>query len=67
MDEFKFRPDLTSRYMPLSGEKNDVSNFSQSPLMRYLSNLQVIRIGIKARNGLQFGPDQIIYFGVMHP
>ena len=35
-------------YMPLSSEKNDVSSFSQSPLIRYLSNLQVTRTGIKA-------------------
>ena len=74
LDGFKFRPDLTSHfadqslwsYMPLSGEKNDVSNFSQSPLMRYLSNMQVTRTGIKARNELEFGPDLIIHFGVIH-
>ena len=53
--------------MPLSGEKNDISNFSQSPLMRYLSNLQVMRIGIKARNELEFAPDRIIHFGVIRP
>ena len=35
--------------MPLSGEKNDVSSFSQSPLIGSLSNLQVTRTGIKAR------------------
>ena len=42
--------------MPLSGENNDVSNFSQSPLMRYWSNLQIKRTGIKARNEFKFGP-----------
>ena len=71
LDGFKFRPDLTMQslwsYMPLSGEKNDVSNFSQSPLMRYLSNLQVTRTGIKARNEFEFGPDRIIHFGVIRP
>ena len=46
--------------MPLSGEKNAVSNFSQSPLLRYLSNLQVMRTGMKARNEFKFGPDRII-------
>ena len=35
--------------MPLSGEKNDVSSFSQSHLIGSLSNLQVTRTGIKAR------------------
>ena len=45
--------------MPLSGEKNDVS---QSPLMRYLSNLQVTRTGIKAQNEFEFGPDRIFKF-----
>ena len=35
-------------YLPLSGEKNDVSSFSHSPLIRYLSNLQVRRTGKKA-------------------
>ena len=35
-------------YMPLSGEKNDGCNFSQSPLMRYLSNLQVKRLGLSS-------------------
>ena len=53
--------------MPLSGEKNDVSHFSQSPLMRYLSNLQVTRTDIKARNEFEFGPDRIIHFGVIRP
>ena len=53
--------------MPLSGDKNDVSNFSQSPLMRYLSNLQVTGTGIKARNELECGPDRFIHFGVIRP
>ena len=35
--------------MPLSGEKKEVSSFSQSPLIGSLSNLQVTRTGIKAR------------------
>ena len=41
--------------MPLSGEKNDVSSFSQSPLFGSLSNLQVTRIGIKTRMSLNLG------------
>ena len=53
--------------MPLSDEKNDVSNLSQSPLMRYLSNLQVTRTGIKVQNVFEFGPDRIIHFGVIRP
>ena len=70
LDGFKFRQDLTSHfwcYMPLSGEKYDVSNFSQSPLMSYLSNLQVTRAGIKARNEFEFGHNRIIHFGVIRP
>ena len=47
LDGFKFQSLWC--YIPLRGEKNDVSNFSLSPLMRYLSNLQVTRTGIKAR------------------
>ena len=53
--------------MPLSGEIIAVSKFSQSPLMRYLSNLQVTRTGIKAQNEYEFGPDRIIHFGVIRP
>ena len=48
-------------------KKNDVSCFSQLPLMRYLSNLQVTRTGIKAWNELEFRPNRIIHFGVIHP
>ena len=53
--------------MSLSDEKNDVSNFSQSSLMRYLLSMQVTRTGIKTRNEFEFGPDRIIHFGVIHP
>ena len=35
-------------FVPLSSEKNDDSSFSQSPLIGFLSNLQVTRRGIKA-------------------
>ena len=42
-------------YLPLSGEKNYVSSFSHSPLIRYLSNLQVRRTGIKARMSWNLG------------
>ena len=46
--------------MPLSGEKkNDVSSFSQSPLIGSLSNLQVMSSNL--------GPDRIIHFGVICP
>ena len=41
--------------MPLSVEKNDVSSFSQSPLIGFLSNLQVTRTGIKARMSSNLG------------
>ena len=41
--------------MPLTCEKNDVSSFSQSPLIRYLSNLQITSPGIKARKSLNLG------------
>ena len=41
--------------MPLSGEKNDVSSFSQSPLIGSMSNLQVTRTGIKARMSSNLG------------
>ena len=41
--------------MPLSVEKNDVSSFSQSLLIGFLSNLQVTRTGIKARMSSNLG------------
>ena len=42
--------------MPLSGEKiKDVFSFSGSPLIGSLSNLQVMRIGIKARANSNLG------------
>ena len=41
--------------MPLSGEKNDVSKFSQSSLIGSLSNLQIPRTGIKARMNSKLG------------
>ena len=42
-------------YVPFSGEKNDVSSFSQSPLIGFLSNLQITRTGIKARMSSNLG------------
>ena len=69
LDGFKFRPDLTTHFgatCPWTA-KNDASNFSQTPLTRYLSNLQVTRTGINARNEFEFGPDRIIHFGVNRP
>ena len=41
--------------MPLSGETNDVSSFSQSHLIGSLSNLQATRTGIKARTSSNLG------------
>ena len=41
--------------MPLSGEKKDVSSFSQSPLIGSLSNVQVTRTGTKARTSSKLG------------
>ena len=42
--------------MSFSGEtKKDVSSFSQSPLIGSLSNLQVMRTGIKARMSSNLG------------
>ena len=41
--------------MPLSSETNNVSGFSQSPLIGSLSNLQVTRTGIKARMSSNLG------------
>ena len=37
------------------GKKNDVSSFSQSPLIGSLSNFQVTRTGIKARMSSNLG------------
>ena len=81
-DEFEFRSYLTSHFgvmCPLSGEKNDVSSFSQSPLIGSLSNLRVTRTGRifvklagnedrhKSSNEFEFRPDRIIHFGVIRP
>ena len=60
-NEFEFRS-----YLTLNGEKNYVSSFSQSPLIGSLSNLQVMRTGIKS-NEFEFGLDRIIHFGVIRP
>ena len=51
-------PDLTSHFgvaCPWVVKKNDVSSFSQAPLIRYLSNLQVTRTCIKARMSSNLG------------
>ena len=58
LDGFEFRPDLTSHFgvgCPSAVKENDVSSFSQSPLIGSLSNLRVMRTGIKARMNLNFG------------
>ena len=57
-DRFEFWSYLTSHFgvtCPSAVKKNDVSSFSQSPLIGSLSNLQVIRTGIKARTGSNLG------------
>ena len=41
--------------MPLSGGKNDISSFSQSPYIGSFSNLQVTRTGIKAGTSSTLG------------
>ena len=58
LDGFEFRPNLTSHFgvtCPWAVKENDVSRFSQSPLIRYLSNLQLKRTGIKARKSSNLG------------
>ena len=42
-------------------KENDVSSFSQSPLIRYLSNLQVTRTDIKARISANLGWIELLY------
>ena len=42
-------------YVPLSCKNNDVSSFSQSPLIGHLSNLQVTMRDIKARMSSNLG------------
>ena len=69
-DGFEFWLYLTSHFgvtCPSAVKKNDDSSFSQSPLIGSLSNLQVMRTGIKARNKFEFGLDRIIHFGVICP
>ena len=54
-DRFEFLSYLTSHFgvtCPSAVNKNDVSSFSQSLLIGSLSNLQVMRTGIKARTNL---------------
>ena len=58
LDRFKFWSYLTSHLgvaCPSTVKKNDVSSFSQSPLIGSLSNLQVMRTGIKARTSSNLG------------
>ena len=58
VDRFEFWSYLTSHFgscLPFRREKNDVSTFSQSPLIGSLSNLQVIRTDIKARSSSNLG------------
>ena len=54
LDGFRSDQSLWS-YMPLGCEKNDVSSFSRSPLIRYLSDLEITRTGIKAQMSLNLG------------
>ena len=58
LDEFEFWPDLTSHFgvtCPWAVKENDISSFSQSLLIRYLSNLQITRTCIKARSSSNLG------------
>ena len=58
LDRFEFWSYLTSHLgvaCPSTVKKNDVSSFSQSPLIGSLSNLQVMRTGIKARTSSNLG------------
>ena len=57
-DGFEFWSYLTSHFgvsCPSSVKKNDVSSFSQSPLIGSLSNLQGMRTGIKAGTSSNLG------------
>ena len=57
-DGFEFWLYLTSHFgvtCPSAKKKNDVSSFSQSPLIGSLSDLQVMRTGIKARTSSNLG------------
>ena len=57
-DRFEFWSYLTSHFgvtCPSAVKKNDVSSFSQSPLIGCLSNLQVMRTGIKAQTSSNLG------------
>ena len=58
-DEFEFWSYVTSHFgvtCPWAVLKKNVSSFSQSPLIGFLSKLQVTRIGIKARMSSNLGP-----------
>ena len=70
LDGFEFRSDLTSHFgvtCPSVVKKMMSLAFFQSPLTRYLSNLQITRTDIKNLNEFKFGPVQIIHFGVIRP
>ena len=57
-DRFEFWSYLTSHFgvtCPSAVKKNDVSSFSQSPLIGSSLNLQVMRTGIKDQTGLNLG------------
>ena len=57
-DGFEFWSYLTSHFgvtCPSAVKKNDISSFSQSPLIGSLSNLQVMRTCIKARTSSNLG------------
>ena len=57
LDGFEFWPDLTRHFgftCPWAVKEN-VTSFSQSPLIRYLSNLQITKKGIKAQTSSNLG------------
>ena len=57
-ERFEFWSYMTSHFgviCPSAVKKNDVSSFSQSPLIGSLSKLQVMRTGIKNRTSSNLG------------
>ena len=61
---------LTSHFVvacPWAVEKNDVSSFSQSPLIGSFVRFAGYEDKHKSSNKFEFGQDWIIHFGVIHP
>ena len=67
LDRFEFWSYLTSHFgvaCPSAVKKNDVSTFSQSPLIVKLAGN---KDRLKSSNKFEFGSDRIIHFGVICP